>query len=262
MIETVPGSSITLRDVLAKTVVRVNERMASRTLTRSEWVAARVIPRGCSGGPELEMGVLHVPELWQERVLAGVKARCHDFVEEFPDAPVAEAFKELPPFFHQAWLASMFDPAVPELRNFDDEELVLTRSSFRVGDAPALVKLLDDAESDGITRTGDSAWGWSGTSASGKPVGLAMLELRDGQLRVETNSVERAARARALLERLAGRLLEHRSTTHEDMRRQVIERVRESALRGSEPPDRSLAPASADIDPQVAEALVLAQLTA
>jgi len=65
----VPGVSVTLRDLLEGTVVKVRERSASRSMTRQMPLAARVIAQGASGAPELESGLLPLAELGIEQVV-------------------------------------------------------------------------------------------------------------------------------------------------------------------------------------------------
>lgn len=251
--DTVPGVAMTLRDLVEGTVVTVHERSGSRSIARHECLAARVIPRGCSGKPEIEAGLLHIPALLRDSVLAAIKEQRSEFLRERPAAFLDELYKQLPPLFHDAWLTSIFEPAVPRLANTDGEEMVWTRVSFHVEDAEGLARALDAAEHEGIARAGEHAWGWSGPSASGGVVSLASLDLGEDVLTVEANSVARGERARELIERLAGGSVRHRATTHEDLRRKVVEGVTARALRRE---DASPAPAPPAIDPDVAEAVV------
>jgi hypothetical protein len=252
--DTVPGSTMTLCDLVEGTVVTVRERTGSRFIARHECLAARVIPRGCSGKPEIELGVLHVPALLRDSVLAAIKEHKSDFLREHPAASADDFYKLLPPLFHDAWLSSIFEPAVPELANTDGEKMVWTRVSFHVEDAEALARALDAAKHEGLARVGEHAWGWSGPNASGSEVSLASLELRGDGLTVEANSVARGQRVRALVERLAGGSIRYRATSHEDMRRKVMEGATALAL-GREESSRT--PAGPGLDPDVAEALVL-----
>jgi hypothetical protein len=254
--DTVPGTSMTLRDLVEGTVVTVNERAGSRTIPRHICLAARVIPRGCSGGPEIEMALLHIPNLVRESVFAAVKQHREKFFRDDPSGSLDDFYKELPPYFHDAWVSSIFEPAVPELRNTDGEPMVVTRVSFRVDDAAVLVRTLDGAEVDGITKSESGAWAWAGSNPEGEPRSLGTMELYGETFALETNSVERGARGRALLERLAGSAIRHRATTHEDLRRRVVESVTAHAL-GREDPNESRQEASEKrLDPGVAEALV------
>jgi len=65
-----PGVSLTLKDVLTGSRVTVRERLGSRQLYRHELVTARVINRGPSGFPEIEAGMLPIPDLVKQNVIA------------------------------------------------------------------------------------------------------------------------------------------------------------------------------------------------
>jgi len=227
VMDAVPGASLTLRDVLEDDLVTVNERSGSRTIDRHEWLAARVNPRGPSGGPEMEAGVLHVPRLLHQSVREQLSAAREAYLREHPGAGVQGFYKTLPPFFHEVWVGSIIHPVVPELQTTDGEPLVITRVTFEVTDAAALKKALDGAGQRGIERGGDSAWTWSGNNQAGKPVVFGSLQLEGGALVVECHSVQRGERGRALVEELAGVAIRHRATTHEDAGRLIQERLRQ-----------------------------------
>ena len=61
VVAAVPGTSLTLRDVIEGGEVTVNERLGSKSIPRFDWIAGRVVPRGPSGGAELERGLLGIP---------------------------------------------------------------------------------------------------------------------------------------------------------------------------------------------------------
>jgi hypothetical protein len=254
--DTVPGTSMTLRDLVEGTVVTVNERTGSRSISRHTCLAARVIPRGCSGGPEIEMALLHIPDFCRDSVLAAAKQEREEFFRDDPSGSLDDFYKELPPFFHDAWVSSIFEPAVPELANTDGEPMVVTRVSFHVDDDAALVRALDGAEAHGITMSEEGAWAWAGNNAAERLTSLGTMELEGETLALEANSVERAARGRALLERLAGSAIRHRATTHEDLRRRVMESVTARILGREDPNGTRRESSRPRLDPDVAEALV------
>lgn len=253
--DTVPGTSMTLRDIVEGTVVTVHERTGSRSIARHTCLAARVIPRGCSGGPEIEMALVHIPDLWRESVLAALKQHREEFFRDDPAGSLDDFYEELPPFFHDAWVRSIFEPPGPELKNTDDEPMVLTRVSFHIDDDAALVRALDGAEPAGITKSEDGAWAWAGTNAVGELTSLGTMKLQGETFALEANSVERGARGRALLERLAAGALRHRATTHEDLRRRVVKTVTARALGRDDPNEAKRE--SSGIHPEVAEAFVM-----
>jgi len=249
----VPGSSVTLRDVVEGGAVTVNERSASRSVDRHAWLAARVVPHGPSGGPEMEAGVLHIPDLYKDRVLAQLKDERSAFLRTHP-GQIDAFYKTMPPFFHEVWVGSFLDPSVPELRNSDGDETVVTRVHLDVVDDAALSRALD-RHAD-LEPAGTGAWRWSGMNNEGKSIILGRIERTREELILETDSVERAARGRALLEALGESLLSHRVTTHENVRLAVKERVRARYLAaGSDAPQ---AETTGAIPRTAADALVLA----
>lgn len=256
--EVVPGTSLTLRDLVEGDVVTVHERSGSRTLVRHDCLAARILPRGCSGQPEVERGLLPIPSLLREEVLEQVTGLRNEYLTENLGAPLDGFYKQLPPFFHGIWISSIFEPQVPRLSNTDGEEVVITRVSFHAKAVDKLRAALASAEHEGLRPEGNDVWSWSGKNSSGEDTTLGRLELRKGLLMLEANSVERGNRGRALVERLAGVAVLHRSTTHEDLRSKVVEEVTARAL-GQELPDTGVGPTSAALDPDVAEALVMDQ---
>ena len=250
VVDAFPGVSLTLRDVLEGDQVTVRERLGSRTINRFDWLAARIVPRGASGQPEIEAGLLHIPPLLHQAVRSQLSSLREAFLRERPGVGVGAFYKEMAPFFHDAWVGAILEPHVPALRNTDGEPMVVTRVIFDVLDAPALVRSLDGKE--GIERVDESAWGWSGKNQRDEPVIFGRLEHRGRSLILETNSVERGERGRSMIESLAGSAIRYRATTHEDLARGVRESLRPDAR--EETSERS---GAKELPPEVAEALAL-----
>jgi len=250
VVDALPGASLTVRDVLEGDQVTVRERLGSRMFNRVDWIAARIVPRGASGQPEIEAGLLHIPPLLHQPVRSQLSSLREAFLSERPGVGVGAFYKETAPFFHDAWIGAILEPFVPELRNTDGELMVVTRVIFDVLDAPALVRSLDGRE--GLERADDSTWCWSGKNQRDEPVSLGRLEHRDRSLALEANSVERGERGRSMIESLAGSAIRHRATTHEGLARRVRESLRPGAR--EEKSERS---GAAELPPGVAEALTL-----
>ncbi len=251
VVDAVPGVSITLRDVMEGDRVTVHEQSGSRFISRFDLVAARVAPRGASGQPEIEAGFLQFPPLLNASVTRQLAAHRAGHFEERPRADVFSFYKEMAPFFHGAWANAVLDPVVPEIRNTDDEPLLMTRVHFEVGDAPALSAALDDCA--GLTRdgTGATEWSWSGDNARGASVSLGRLVLDGNGLLIESNSAARGERGRLLVEGLGAGGTRHRSTTHEDLTMRIREGIR-AERRGTPGPAR---PGATEIPRDVAEQL-------
>ena len=136
------------------------------------------------------------------------------------------------------------NPQLPKLQNTDGEALVLHKLVFSIVDAQAAAAAFDAAQlgedgsivADGERRATDgklleAEWTWmragNAMHKNWDNTTLARLELKHGQLRVEVNSVERAARARGLVERLLGANAEFRVSKPESSE-SLLERARQS----------------------------------
>lgn len=220
-----PGSSVTLRDVLDEALVTVHEERGSRQLGRSDLLAARVIHSGVSGQPEIEAGPLLIVPLLRRSVVSQLSTHRAAFERENRGAGAVAFYKEMPPFFHAAWVSAILAPPIPSLANTDGEEMLITRTRFEVRDGEGLLQSLD-ASGELERHEGETVWSWSGTNREGKSVVLGRIELEGEALKLETNSAVRAERGRSLIETLAGDAVAYRATAHEDLRRTLREAIR------------------------------------
>ncbi|MCX5748067.1 MAG: SEC-C metal-binding domain-containing protein [Proteobacteria bacterium] len=238
----VPGVSIKLLDVIEGGEITVTERTASRTVGMYEHVVARIVPRGPSGGPEIESGILHIPNMYKDVVIAQIRARRTKFLDANRGEGIDTFYKMLTPMFHDVWAGSFLDAQVPEVRTNRGEVMVPTTVRFDVVDATAFDRALDRPEAE---RDAD---GWR-VEAFGR------IERRGDQVVIETQTVEAGERARTQLEAWAGKAIQHRATVHENLQLAVKDRIRAQFLSGgSISDDDDEAPA---IDPEFAEAVVL-----
>ncbi|MEI8255214.1 MAG: SEC-C domain-containing protein, partial [Deltaproteobacteria bacterium] len=242
LVDLVPGVSVTLREVLDGSVIEVRERTLSRTGSRGQNLAARVVAIGPTGMPEIEFGALPLAAPVQQffdALRAGRDKILDGSVGSTPD----DAYRELAVAFHDEFVSSIIDPRVPELRNNDGETMTITRVSFDANDARAVTAALDGAAGEGVEEAGvKGKWMWVGPAKSSRePVTLANLTLAQDRLTAEANSVVRGERVRELIERLCGAAVRYRATSHEDMRQRVLDDVRasqhESRKRDDGPPE-------------------------
>ena len=224
VVDLLPGQALTLREVLSGAEVTVRERLGSRSLPKYALVAARVIARGPSGQPEIESGILHIPDLIREQTISQLSSHHKTYRRKHPQAGKADFFKEMGLFFHDAWMSCILDPPIPHLTNTDGEDILITVVRFEVLEPAGLEAALDSAKE--ISREEDgTAWIWSGTNLKGELITLGRLVLKGQILELECNSVKRGERGRKLVDRLARGLIRHRSTTHENIEMKMRERL-------------------------------------
>ena len=105
-----PGTSVTLRSVLDGDSFTVMERMASRSIQPSEWLAARVVPCGVPGKPEMEAGLLRIPAELRDATLRLARQHRDDTLRDHPGTSTLDADKRLAPALVQLLLGSLFEP--------------------------------------------------------------------------------------------------------------------------------------------------------
>jgi hypothetical protein len=247
-----PGVSVTLVELPAGTRVKVHERLGSRSLWRHALLAARIIGEGPSGQPEIESGLLNIPEIARHRVLAQLSEEREEYQREHPGAGDTDFFKEMGSFFHDEWISSILDPRIPQMQNTDGEDLLTTRVRFDVLDSAALESAF--AATDVLDRDETKpVWLWLGKNQKGDQIILGRLVLDGNSLELEGNSVRRAKRGRELIEKLAGGHVRHRTTVHEN----VAASIRDG-LRAGPGPEGHEADERGDVVPrEVQEALTL-----
>jgi hypothetical protein len=191
----------------------------------------------------------------QPKTLREHRAR---YLDDHRGADVDAFYKTMPPFFHEVWAGSFLEAFVPDLRTTDGEEMIATTVRFDIVNGDALVQALDDhAELERGPAEDVEVWQWSGPNREGKPTVFGNIVRQGDRLVLETQSVERAARGRAWLEALDGELLQHRITSHENLRRALQDRIRENYLSGkADAEDDGDAPRGA-LPPELNEPLVL-----
>ncbi len=216
VVDTLPGTSVTLREIIGGRLLTVNERTASRTLTRDDLFAARVVQAGASGGPEMDMGVLLFSSFARAPLVAEVRAVWEEFCKgRLPDSDV-DFWKIAASLIHRMWVSFLLDPPIPQMANTDGDPVLVTRVHYLVGNAARATAALDALPR--VDRSLDrlDCWIWSGENPEGKSVILGTLTLSDATLILETNSANRATRGQALIEGPCGDSIEYRTTEHED----------------------------------------------
>lgn len=213
VVDVVPGATVTVRELLGGDELVVRERSGSHSLKRGDILAARVSPRGATGQPEFDGGLLPLHRWRREAVLRRLRDAEAEFRAAHPLAPELEFARTLAPLFHAEWSTSV---SAPQLVNSDDEPVVLVRSKYRVRDVPGVRAALN-AHPDFERSTDGTRWVWRAPGRERKdPVILASLALEEDELSIETNSRERSDRAGALIAGLLGERVTLVGTTHED----------------------------------------------
>ncbi|HWO21866.1 MAG TPA: SEC-C metal-binding domain-containing protein [Kofleriaceae bacterium] len=109
VVDAAPGHSLTLRDVVEGNQLTLNEHAVSRTVVPHALVAARILPRGPSGGSELEPGLLYIPRIFRDGMVTQLREMRAHFRSEYRDVSIELFYKAMPPFFHEVWIRSYLE---------------------------------------------------------------------------------------------------------------------------------------------------------
>ncbi|MCA9185345.1 MAG: SEC-C domain-containing protein, partial [Planctomycetales bacterium] len=227
-----PGHSVTMRQVCGHREIEVREKTASHTLKRWDLLAVRVNPVGPTGGPEMEMGVLWLPQTMREHVTTLVQ----DNLQGHPEGPESiMVLKALGASLHQLWLRSIVDPQVPQIRTADSQPMVWTTLWFEVHDPARVEEMLNACRS---LEAGSNYWNWivDGTM-------LGTIELLGPQLTFDIPTQSQADNGRRFLEGIAGDLITHTRNEITDVTEELRRRIRNGELPEAHPDSMQEVPA-------------------
>ncbi len=211
-VKVIPGKSITLKDLINGQVTQVREISGSQSMQRHEILAARIMPVGASGRPEMDGGLFVFPRMQREKIVNKVKSMYVEFKQESPGAADPEFYKQMPPLFNQMWLAPFINP-IPDMVTRDGHKMIMTEVYFDVTDTNALKAVLD-TKKDLERETEELKWIWLSKPKDGRK-GIYGFFRMDGQrLILETSSKEWGEKRKAKIKRIAGDLTLYKITKY------------------------------------------------
>jgi hypothetical protein len=224
------GRGVELEDILQGGKVFVHDRSMSRSVTPWALLFARVYPAGpfifctaCS---------FSYPPRWKEFIVDFLTPRYQAYRKKNPGASWLEFLRlhaELFGLLSTELRERM--SAVPELRNQDNEEYVLTQAEFAIDQPDEWIAKLREVSEMHEEGPGHFVW----VRAKDHRI-LGNFTVTGPRLRLETNSSERCDRAIAMLSRLGSlTLLERKEQGSADLYRQVQQRRREGRGPAPEP---------------------------
>ena len=203
-----PGEGAYLIDLWTSTRLFVIERTATEQIVAWDLIGARVAPDGM-GGNVFEGGLYLYPMEAKDEVLRHFRRVYRRHHRKYPLDTASTFFRKHGVVFHHLWLSLVAFPEPPEIVTSDGDPLVFCRSVFHTDEPEAVDALV---RSQPQIRVGeDGMLGWTeGEGAEEHEVGTWSIDGR--RVTFETTSKERAARARAWLEAIAGSRVRYRAT--------------------------------------------------
>ena len=241
VVQAEPGRGFLLRDLILERERFVTEHGGSKNARRGDIVFAQVVD--IDGLSLLDGSGQIVIEPGDKPAIIELRKAMREEAE-LKDTALLKAWDLELIGLYLDFAERRLNPQLPKLQNTDGEALVLHKLVFSIADVRAAAAAFDAAQlgegesivSDGERRASDgklleAEWTWmragNAIHKNWDNTTLARLELKHGQLRVEVNSVERAARARSLVECLLGTNAEFRVSKPESSE-SLLERARQS----------------------------------
>lgn len=228
-----PGKSVTLKDLVRGAVMEVREIAGSKQMKRHDIMAARIMPVGASGWPEIDGGLYLFGRMHREQVVNRIQFAHEAFIQESPGSPDSEFFKEMPPDYHQMWLAPYTGP-IPSVKTFDGNEMVISKAWFDVDDSDALKAVLD-SQKDLERHSEGLNWTWLSKPKDGKKGIYGFFRLDGRRLILETTSREWVEKGKTKINRIAKGLARHRLTEYTS-----LEKAMEELKSNPSEPDKGL----------------------
>ncbi len=185
-VKVIPGKSITLKDLINGQVAEVKEILGSQSMKRHEILAARIMASGASGRPEMDGGLFLYPRMQSEWIVTKVKSMYEEVKKETPGAADRDFYKEMPPVFHQMWLAPYINP-IPDMVTRDGHEMMVAKVYFDVADPDALKAVLD-RKKDLERETEELKWTWLSKAKDGRKGINGFFSMKGQRLILETFS--------------------------------------------------------------------------
>ena len=240
-----PGQSVVLRDLLDRSQqYDVRDRVGSEDLVTHDVLAARLVRYG--DGPWIIEGTpcrLTVDD--RDRLLPHIKRALRKLREHDPDTPPAIDRMLVSVSIAQFVVDRVLNSEAPQLRTTDGDVISPSAIVFEVLNGDSVRHALDDApdfEGEPAQQGQREEYVWFDDAAnneSGRRV-LAHAVLTGRQLRVETLSIERAARALARMAPLLGEAVKFAGLANES-----LEATKEMMALGSPPTGPTIPPAVA-----------------
>ena len=241
VVKVFPGKSVTLKDLIQGAVIEAREIAGSKQMKRYDIMAARIMPVGKSGWPEIDGGLYLFGRMQREQVVSRIELAHEAFIQESPGSPDSEFFKEMPPDYHQMWFAP-YTRLIPSVETCDSNEMLISKTWFDVDDSDALKAVLD-SEKDLERHSDGLNWTWLSKPKEGKKGIYGFFRLDCQRLILETISREWVEKGKTKINRIAKGLVRHRLTEYTSLEKAMEElksnlSERDKGLEGLSPADR------------------------
>ena len=226
--EVFPEKGLLLKDLLLGGEYDVKEKAATRSLSRWDIYATRLLY--IDGEYIMSGSVYPYPVKQKERILEDIHAEFEDYRQDYPDGAMDDFLKRESGIFNFYWYDLVQNPRLPVLHTTSGEPMVFSKAVFEIRDRKAVLNGLSNIKE--FEKEGDEFIWFARRNKEGSATVLGRIELKKDKLTLECNSKKRLEKGKKLILKSLSDFLTHKIDTFQD----PMEAVKDSQKEPREKP--------------------------
>ncbi|MCJ7482498.1 MAG: SEC-C domain-containing protein [Thermodesulfovibrionales bacterium] len=223
--EVFPEKGLLLKDLLMGGEYDVREKLATRSLRKSDIFATRL---QLVDGSYIMSGAVYPYHLkLKDRILNDIQGEFEDYKMDYPDASMDVFLKNNSEIFNFYWYDIILNPTPIKLHTTSGEPMLFSKALFEIKDREAVINGLPKIK--GFERNKDAFTWYDKRDKEGSATILGRAEIRGDKLILESNSQKRLEKGKKLILGALSDAIVHKVDTFQDPM-QAMESVKESSL--------------------------------
>jgi len=210
--EVFPEKGLLLKDLLLGGEYDVKEKLATRSLSKWDIYAARLLY--IDGKYIMSGSAYPYPVKQKERILEDIHAEFEDYRQEYPEGAMDDFLKRESEIFNFYWYDLIRNPILPVLHTTTGEPMIFAKAVFEIRDKEALMKGLKDIKD--FEQNGEEYTWFARRNKEGSATVLGGIEIKENRLTLECNSKKRLEKGKKLILKALPDSLIHKIDTFQD----------------------------------------------
>ncbi|MBC8413576.1 SEC-C domain-containing protein [bacterium] len=210
--EVFPDKGLLLKDLLLGEEYDVKEKMASRSLSKWDIYATRLLY--IDGQYVMSGSIYPYPLKQKERILEHIHAEFEDFKLEFPGTEMDDFLKNDGYLFNFYWYDLFENPALPAFHTTDGEPMMISNAVFDINNKEAVISALSKMKD--ISQDGEHFTWRAKKNSDGQSIILGWIKFSKTGLTLECHSKKRLDMGKQILLKALPDALFHKVDTFQD----------------------------------------------
>jgi hypothetical protein len=210
--EVFPEKGLLLKDLLLGDEYDVKEKLATRSLSRWDIYAARLLY--IDGKYIMSGSVYPYPLNQKQRILDDIHFEFEDYRTDYPEAAMDDFLKRESDIFNFYWYDLIQNPILPVLHTTTGEPMMISKAVFQIRDKDAVMKGLGKIK--GFEKEGDDFLWFAKRDKEGRATILGRIEVKKNRLTLECHSKKRLEKGKKVLMKELSDSLNHQVDTFQD----------------------------------------------